>query len=72
MGKPLVSDDLWEIIEPLLPGKENRCRIPRRYRQRVGRQDDLHARVLKWHARSAKKGLCGNVSNCWGSSGFRT
>ncbi len=30
MAKPLISDELWEIIEPLLPVKKRRFRHPGR------------------------------------------
>jgi hypothetical protein len=28
MAKPLVSDELWELIEPLIPVKPGRSAIP--------------------------------------------
>ena len=28
MAKPLVSDELWELIEPLIPVKARRFRVP--------------------------------------------
>ena len=28
MAKPLVSDGLWEIVEPLIPKVERRYRFP--------------------------------------------
>lgn len=30
MAKPIVSDELWEIIEPLIPKKKRRLRYPGR------------------------------------------
>ena len=32
MAKPLVSDELWEIVEPLIPKVERRYRYPGRKR----------------------------------------
>ena len=32
MAKPLVSDELWELVEPLLPKVERRYRFPGRKR----------------------------------------
>ena len=28
MAKPLVSDELWELVEPLIPEVERRYRFP--------------------------------------------
>ena len=32
MAKPLVSDELWELVEPLIPKVERRYRFPGRER----------------------------------------
>jgi transposase len=32
MARPLVSDELWELVEPLIPKVERRYRFPRRKR----------------------------------------
>ena len=32
MAKPLVSDELWELIEPLIPKVKRRYRYPGRRR----------------------------------------
>src|SRR5438093_7731870 len=32
MAKPLVSDELWQLVEPLLPKVERRYRFPGRMR----------------------------------------
>ena len=32
MARPLVSDELWEIVEPLIPEVERRKRYPGRKR----------------------------------------
>jgi transposase len=32
MARPLVSDDLWELIEPLIPKVKRRYRYPGRKR----------------------------------------
>ena len=69
MAKPLVSDELWEIIQPLLPAPK-----PRRFRD-PGRQplDDRKALtgilfVLKsgipWEMLPQEMG-CGSGMTCW-------
>src|SRR5260221_8745520 len=30
MAKPLMDDELWEIIQPILPGRKRRWRFPAR------------------------------------------
>ena len=32
MAKPLLSDELWELVEPLIPKVERRYRFPGRRR----------------------------------------
>ena len=32
MARPLVSDELWELVEPLIPKVERRYRFPGRKR----------------------------------------
>ncbi len=34
----IVSDELWELVEPLLPRKERRFRYPGRKRLRIGKR----------------------------------
>jgi transposase len=67
MGKELVSDELWEIIEPLLPPeapepKGGRPRVP----DRAALADIVF--VLKsgipWEMLPKEMG-CGSGSTCW-------
>lgn len=44
MAKPLISDELWEILEPLLPVKKRRFRYPGR--KPVGNREALSAIVF--------------------------
>ena len=69
MGKPLVSDELWELIQPLLPtGKPLRRRYP-------GRKPLNDRRVLTGILFVLKSGIpwqmlplemgCGSGMSCW-------
>ena len=68
MAKPLVSDGLWERIEPLLPVVERRFRYPGR--KRVADRDVLTGIlfVLKtgipWEDLPQEMG-CGSGMTCW-------
>jgi transposase len=68
MAKPLVSDGLWERIEPLLPRVERRYRYPGR--KRVPDRQALTGIlfVLKtgipWEALPQEMG-CGSGMTCW-------
>lgn len=44
MAKPLISDELWEILEPLLPVKKRRFRHPGR--KPIGNREALSAIVF--------------------------
>ena len=48
MAKPLVSDELWAIVEPLLPKVERRYRFPGRKRIDWSRAviDSSHIRAV--------------------------
>src|SRR5512133_1409513 len=68
MAKPLVSDELWAMVEPLLPKVERRYRFPGRLRI-----DDRKALtgilfVLKtgipWEYLPQEMG-CGSGMTCW-------
>ena len=69
MGKPLVSDELWELIQPLLPTpKPRRSRYP-------GRKPLNDRRVLTGILFVLKSGIpwqmlplemgCGSGMSCW-------
>jgi transposase len=68
MAKPLVSDELWERIEPLLPTVERRYRYPGR--KRVPDRQALTGIlfVLKtgipWEHLPQEMG-CGSGMTCW-------
>jgi transposase len=74
MAKPLVSDELWEVVSPLLPPRARRR--PRRDRSRRGGRPPLDDRavlsgilfVLKtgipWEYLPAEMG-CGTGMTCW-------
>jgi transposase len=68
MAKPLVSDGLWERVEPLLPVVERRFRYPGR--KRVADRDVLTGIlfVLKtgipWEDLPQEMG-CGSGMTCW-------
>ena len=67
MAKPLVSDDLWAAIEPLLPPTPSR---PRGGRPPVANRDALRGILfvlragLPWNLLPAELG-CGSGSTCW-------
>ena len=68
-GEPwVVTDELWELVEPLLPARERRFRSPGR-RRLADRQClsgilfVLHAGIL-WHNLPPKLG-CGSGVTCW-------
>src|ERR671935_917356 len=68
MGKPLVSDELWELIEPLIPVKPRRFRHP-------GRKPLPDRQVLTGILFVLKTGIpweqlpqemgCGSGMTCW-------
>lgn len=68
MAKPIVSDELWEIIEPLIPKKKRRLRYPGRKRipDRAVLTGILF--VLKtgigWEDLPQEMG-CGSGMTCW-------
>jgi transposase len=67
MGKPLVSDELWEAIEPLLPPEPSK---PRGGRPRVPDRAALAGIVfvlksgIPWEMLPQEMG-CGSGSTCW-------
>jgi transposase len=67
MAKPLVSDDLWEIIEPLLPPEPAK---PKGGRPRVSNRAALTGIIfvlktgLPWSYLPPEMG-CGSGSTCW-------
>jgi transposase len=67
MGKPLVSDELWEAIEPLLPPGPSK---PRGGRPRVPDRAALAGIVfvlksgIPWEMLPQEMG-CGSGSTCW-------
>ena len=67
MAKPLVSDELWEAIEPLLPPRPRR---PRGGRPPVADRDALRGILfvlragLPWNLLPPELG-CGSGSTCW-------
>lgn len=68
MAKPIVSDELWEIVEPLIPKVERRYRYPGRKRipDRKALTGILY--VLKsgipWEELPQEMG-CGSGVTCW-------
>ncbi len=68
MAKPIVSDELWEIVEPLIPKVERRYRYPGR--KRVADRKALTGilYVLKsgipWEELPQEMG-CGSGVTCW-------
>jgi len=67
MGKGLVSDELWEILEPLLPAEPPK---PKGGRPRVGDRAALGGIVfvlksgIPWEMLLKEMG-CGSGSTCW-------
>ena len=68
MAKPIVTDELWEIVEPLIPKVERRYRYPGRKRipDRKALTGILY--VLKsgiaWEELPREMG-CGSGVTCW-------
>lgn len=68
MASPLVPDELWEVVEPLIPRVERRYRYPGR--KRVPNRQALTGIlfVLKtgipWEALPQEMG-CGSGVTCW-------
>jgi transposase len=68
MAKPIVTDELWEIVEPLIPKVERRYRYPGRKRvpDRKALTGILY--VLKsgipWEELPQEMG-CGSGVTCW-------
>jgi len=51
----LVSDELWELVEPLLPGRERRFRYPGR--KRLGDREALQGILFVLHTEIAWRHL---------------
>ena len=68
MAKPLVSDELWELVEPLLPKVERRYRFPGRKRIDDRRVLSGILFVLQtgipWEYLPKEMG-CGSGMTCW-------
>jgi transposase len=68
MAKPLVSDELWERVEPLLPRVERRFRYPGRMRLEDRQVLTGILFVLKtgipWEDLPQEMG-CGSGMTCW-------
>src|SRR5437660_11392365 len=68
MAKPIVSDELWEIVEPLIPRVERRFRNPGRKRIDDRRVLTGILFVLKtgipWEHLPQEMG-CGSGMTCW-------
>src|SRR5919199_867069 len=68
MAKPLVSDELWELVEPLIPKVDRRYRFPGR--KRIDDRKVLTGilYVLKtgipWEYLPQEMG-CGSGMTCW-------
>jgi transposase len=68
MASPLVPDELWEVVEPLIPKVERRYRYPGR--KRIGDRQTLTGIlfVLKtgipWEDLPQEMG-CGSGVTCW-------
>ena len=64
----IVSDDLWELIEPLLPTRERRFRYPgrRRFDDRLALQGILFVlhTGIAWQQLPAELGFGSGVT-CW-------
>jgi transposase len=67
MAKPLVSDELWELVEPLLPAAE---RSPKGGRPPVGNREALAGILfvlrtgIPWQMLPQEMG-CGSGMTCW-------
>ena len=68
MAKPIVSDELWEIVEPLIPTVERRYRYPGR--KRVPDRKALTGILyvlrsgIPWEELPQEMG-CGSGVTCW-------
>ena len=68
MAKPLVSDELWEIVEPLIPEVKRRERYPGR--KRIPDRQVLtgilfvHKTGIPWEQLPQEMG-CGSGVTCW-------
>jgi transposase len=68
MAKPIVSDELWEIVEPLIPKVERRHRYPGR--KRVPDRKALTGILyvlrsgIPWEELPQEMG-CGSGVTCW-------
>src|SRR2546421_9875943 len=68
MAKPLVSDELWAIVEPLLPKVERRYRFPGR--KRIDDRKVLTGILfvlqtgIPWEYLPQEMG-CGSGMTCW-------
>ena len=67
MAKPIVSDELWAVVEPLLPPEPER---PRGGRPRISNRDCLRGIIfvlrasLPWSWLPPEMG-CGSGTTCW-------
>src|SRR2546428_11389428 len=68
MAKPLVSDELWELVEPLIPKVERRYRFPGR--KRIDDRKVLTGILfvlqtgVPWEYLPQEMG-CGSGMTCW-------
>jgi transposase len=68
MAKPLVSDELWELVEPLIPRVERRYRFPGR--KRIDDRKVLSGILfvlqtgIPWEYLPQEMG-CGSGMTCW-------
>jgi transposase len=68
MARPLVSDELWELIEPLIPKVERRHRFPGR--KRLDDRKVLTGIIfvlrtgIPWEDLTQEMG-CGSGMTCW-------
>ena len=68
MAKPLVSDELWELVEPLIPKVERRHRFPGR--RRIDDRKVLTGILfvlqtgIPWEYLPQEMG-CGSGMTCW-------
>src|SRR2546423_8298016 len=68
MAKPLVSDELWELVEPLIPKVERRYRFPGR--KRIDDRKVLTGILfvlqtgIPWEYLPQEMG-CGSGMTCW-------
>ena len=57
MAKPLVSDELWEIVQPLLPAPK-----PRRFRNPGRKRIDDRKALDRHSVRAEERNPLGNVA----------